>query len=72
MKNVKEGLIVKHKEVDISRIRTAVKLTQSTWTLASNDKAEHAVRLKCSLVMHQWPTQLGFTVRVHHCLWYVT
>ena len=34
----KEGLIVKHREVDISRIRSAVKLTQSTWTLVSNHK----------------------------------
>ena len=49
----KEGLIVKHREVDISRIRTAVKLMQSTSTLESNHKAEHAVRLKWALVTHE-------------------
>ena len=29
----KEGLIVKHGEVDVSRIMTAVKITQVTWTV---------------------------------------
>ena len=33
-------------DIDISRIRTAIKLMQSTWTLVSNNKAEHAVELK--------------------------
>ena len=36
--------------IDISRIRTAVKLTQSTWTLVSNHKPKHAVRPKLALV----------------------
>ena len=53
----KEGLIVVHGEVDISRIRAVVKLTQSVWTLVSNHKAEHAVQLKWALVMHESPTQ---------------
>ena len=39
--------------IDISRIRTAVKLTQSTWTLAINHKAEHAVGPKWALVTHK-------------------
>ena len=35
---------------DLSRIRTAVKLMQSTWTLASNHKPKHAVGPKWALV----------------------
>ena len=45
-----KGLIVKHREVDLSRIRTAFKLMQYTWTLVSNYKPEHTVRLKWVLV----------------------
>ena len=40
-----------HTVVDISRIRTAFKLMQSTWTLACNHKPEHAVRVKWALVI---------------------
>ena len=29
----KEGLIVKHREVDVSRIMTTVKIIQVTWTV---------------------------------------
>ena len=39
--------------IDVSRIRTAIKLTQPTWTLASNHKAEHIVRPKWALVTPQ-------------------
>ena len=39
------------KLIDTSRIRAAVKLMQSTWILASNHKAEHAVGPKWALVM---------------------
>ena len=51
--HVKEGLIVKHGEVDISRIRTAIKIMQSTWTLVSNHKGEHAVGPKWALVTNE-------------------
>ena len=53
----KEGLIVKRGEVDISRISAVVKLIQSAWTLVRNHKAEHAVRPKWALVMHESPTK---------------
>ena len=36
--------------IDVSRIRTAFTLMQSTWTLESNHKPEHAVGLKWALV----------------------
>ena len=39
-----ELLAIKGRAINISRIRTAVKLMQSSWTLVSNHNAEYAVR----------------------------